>query len=46
MTRAGILAYRADNHLPMVAQVDEELIASLGEAKMRELPAARTDAHI
>jgi hypothetical protein len=46
MTRAAILAYRADNHLPMVAQVDDELIASFGEAKVRQLPAVRTEAHI
>lgn len=46
MTKAAILAYRADNGLPMVGFIDQDMIDSFGEAKRRELVPERRNAKI
>jgi peptidoglycan hydrolase-like protein with peptidoglycan-binding domain len=41
-TRAGVLAFRADNNLPIVATIDDTLLAALLTAKHRSVDEARS----
>lgn len=44
LTRAAILAFRADNKLPLTPTVDADMIAALAVAKPRKLAPERTEA--
>jgi len=44
MTRAALLAFRDDNGLPLVAQIDRQLLVALDAAKPRELAPKREGA--
>lgn len=41
--RAGVLAFRADNGLPIIADIDEELLAELMVAEKRPISEARAN---
>jgi lysozyme len=43
-TTAGILAFRADNGLPLTPAIDEQLLSALMTAKPREIAPARANA--
>lgn len=43
-TRAGVLAFRADNNLPIVATIDDTLLAALLTAQSRTVDEARATA--
>lgn len=44
LTKSAILAYRADNGLPMISYIDQDMIDSFAEAKRRELAPERAKA--
>lgn len=45
-TRAAVLAFRADNDMPIVAQIDSEFLATLAVARHRDIGTARESATV